>query len=206
MWPCSGLTAESGARLSPNADAGFADFQAWLAVDVPVCMEATGAYWEVVPEALTDAGFTVSVANLARIKADAVDARLIADFCARPPALRERCTLVACREARVVMRTQEQNRLPSGPGPRTPTSKPSSCAPLECVIAEVRAAIWQRIDHASNLQAQGDLLDSLPGLGQKTIPVFWSFYGGPVRFDRARQAAAFAGLDPRPSGSKNPRH
>ena len=117
MWPCSGLTAESGARLSPNADAGFADFQAWLAVDVPVCMEATGTYWEVVPEALTDAGFTISVANPARIKADAVDARLIADFCARPPALRERCTLVACREARVVMRTQEQNRLPEWPRP-----------------------------------------------------------------------------------------
>jgi transposase len=41
------------------------------------------------------------------------------------------------------------------------------------------------------------LLDSVPGLGDKTIPVLLSYYGGPLRFDNARQAAAFAGLDPR---------
>ncbi|MFZ1827360.1 MAG: transposase, partial [Candidatus Competibacteraceae bacterium] len=86
-----------------NTDAGFAELQAWLAphdrTALHVCMEATGIYWEAVAETLVDAGFTVSVVNPARIKAhgtarqvrtktDAVDARLIADFCAsqHPPA------------------------------------------------------------------------------------------------------------------------
>ncbi|MHB1403489.1 MAG: transposase, partial [Thiobacillus sp.] len=35
------------------------------------------------------------------------------------------------------------------------------------------------------------------GLGDKTIPVLLSYYGGAPRFDNAREAVAFAGLDPR---------
>lgn len=116
-------------KVVANTDAGFAELKAWLmrhqVTEAHVCMEATGTYWEAVAEALTDAGFTVSVVNPARIKAygaarqvrtktDAVDARLIADFCARqqpppwtppPPALRTLRALVARREALVVMRT-----------------------------------------------------------------------------------------------------
>ena len=90
-------------KVVANTDAGFAELQAWLArqdgAGAHVCLEATGTYWEAVAEALTEAGYPVSVVNPARIKAygaarqvrtktDAVDARLIADFCAsqHPPA------------------------------------------------------------------------------------------------------------------------
>jgi transposase len=61
-------------------------------------MEATGVYWEEIAQFLATKGFTVSVVNPAQIKAyvasrltrtktDAVDARLIAEFCAerKPP-------------------------------------------------------------------------------------------------------------------------
>jgi transposase len=41
------------------------------------------------------------------------------------------------------------------------------------------------------------LLDSIPGLGERTIAVLLAFFGSPERFQNARQAAAFAGLDPR---------
>jgi transposase len=68
---------------------------------------------------------------------------------------------------------------------------------LESLIAEIEAAIRPRIDDDPELKAQQRLLDSVPGLGDKTIPVLLAFYGGPSRFDQARQAAAFAGLDPR---------
>jgi len=179
-------------------------------------MEATGIDWEAVAETLTDTGYPVSVGNPARIKAcgaarqvrtktDAVDARLIADFCARqhppawtPPPLapRELRALVARREALVVMRTQEQNRLPAA----HPSVRPgieAMIAHLDQAIAEVEAAIRRRIDDDPTIQHPRDLLDSIPGLGDKTIPVLLSFYGGPERFDHARQAAAFAGLDPR---------
>ncbi len=48
-----------------------------------------------------------------------------------------------------------------------------------------------------DLRQQKDLLDTIPGLGDKTIATLLAFYGGLLRFDNARQAAAYAGLDPR---------
>lgn len=68
---------------------------------------------------------------------------------------------------------------------------------LNGVIAEVEAAIRQHIDDDPDLKTQQCQLDSVPGLGDKTIPVLLAFYGGPARFDQARQAVAFAGLNPR---------
>lgn len=214
-------------KVVANTNTGFAELQAWLAAyrvaDVHICMEATGTYWEAVAEALTDAGFTVSVVNPARIKAygaarqvrtktDAVDARLIADFCASqqpppwtppPPALRTLRALVARREALVAMRTQEQNRLPVAHSSVQPGIE-SLIIHLNGVIAEVEAAIRQHIDDDPDLKTQQRQLDSVPGLGDKTIPVLLAFYGGPARFDQARQAVAFAGLNPRQheSGSR----
>lgn len=151
-------------------------------------MEATGTYWE------------------------AAAARLIADFCANqrpplwtppPPAQRELRALVARREALVVMRTQEQNRLPVA-HPRVRPGIEALIAHLEGVIAEVEAAIRQRIDGDPDLKTPQRLLDSVPGLGDKTIPVLLAFYGGPDRFDHVHQIAAFAGLNPRQhqSGSR----
>ncbi|MDS4041745.1 MAG: IS110 family transposase, partial [Candidatus Competibacter sp.] len=211
-------------KVVGNTDAGFAELQAWLTrqggTGAHVCLEATGTDWEAVAEARADAGYPVSVVNPARIKAygtarqvrtqtDAVDARLIADYCASPcpprwtpppPARRELRAWVARREALVVMRTQEQNRLPVA----HPSVRPgieALIAHLDAGIAEVEAAIRQRIDDDPDRKSQHRLLDSIPGLGDQTIPVLLAFYGGPERFDHARQAAAFAGLDPRPHES-----
>ena len=68
------------------------------ALDVHVCMGATGVYWEEVAQFLAPQGLTVSGVNPAQIKAyaasrltrsktDALDARLIAEFCTerQPP-------------------------------------------------------------------------------------------------------------------------
>jgi transposase len=206
-------------KVVANTDAGFAELQTWLArqdgIGAHVCLEATGTYWEAVAEVLADAGYPVSVVNPARIKAygaarqvrtktDAVDARLIADFCASqrpllwtpPLAQRELRALIARRDALVVLRTQEQNRRPVAHASVRPGIE-ALIAHLDEVIAEVEAAIRQRLDDDPDLNTQRRLLDSIPGLGDHTLPVLWSFYGGPPRFDDARQAAAFAGLDPR---------
>jgi transposase len=207
-------------KVVANTDAGFAELQAWLArqdgIGAHVCLEATGTYWEAVAEALADAGYPVSVVNPARIKAygaarqvrtktDAVDARSIADFCASqcpllwtppPPAQRAPRALVARRDARVVMRTQEQNRLPVAHASVRPGIE-APIAHLDEVLAAVEAAIRQRIDDDPDLKTQRRLLESIPGLGDHPLPVLLSFHGGPPRFDDARPAAAFAGLDPR---------
>ena len=58
-------------------------------------------------------------------------------------------------------------------------------------------ATRQKIDDDTGIKQQYALLDSVPGLGEKTIPVLLAHYGGEQRFDCAKQAVAFAGLDPR---------
>ena len=203
-----------------NTPQGFAALSAWLGSEglgeLHVCMEATGTYWEAVAEYLADAGFTVSVVNPAQIKAfgaaslvrtktDRVDARLIAEFCtAQSPApwqapsvaLRELRALVARREALQAMQTQERNRLGVARA-AVRSGIEAHLGYLGKAIAEVEAAIRQKIDDDPGLKEQRALLDSVPGLGEKTIAVLLSYYGGPLRFAKAKAAAAFAGLDPR---------
>lgn len=41
------------------------------------------------------------------------------------------------------------------------------------------------------------MLDSIPGLGERTISTLLAFYTDTRRFPNSRQAAVFAGLDPR---------
>lgn len=207
-------------KVVDNTRQGFEGLSLWLAkhnpVELHVCMEATGTYWEAVAEFLADAGHAVSVVNPAQIKAfavasgvrtktDKLDARLIAEFCvarhpepwqAPTPALRELRALVARRDALEAMRTQEKNRLLVA---RQNLRKgiEAHLDYLEKAISEIDAALRRKIDDDSDLKGQRELLDSIPGLGEKTIPVLLSYYGGPPRFDNARKAAAFAGLDPR---------
>ena len=207
-------------KVVDNTPDGFATLSAWLekhgVETLHVCMEATGTYWEAVAEFLVDAGHTVSVVNPAQIKAfgkatlvrtktDKIDARLIAEFCAAQqpepwqapsPAIRELRALVARRNALDAMRTQERNRLPVA-RETLRAGIEAHLDYLEKAIAEIEAAIRQKIDDDPSLKEQRALLDSIPGLGAKTIPVLLSYYGGPPRFDKAKEAAAFAGLDPR---------
>lgn len=122
-----------------NTAEGFATLLAWLthhqALDTHVCLEATGIYWEDIAQFLATQGFTVSVINPAQLKAyaasrltrtktDAVDARLLAEFCAErhplPWAARSEAevtlrALVLRLDALQSMRTQESNRLSVAP-------------------------------------------------------------------------------------------
>jgi transposase len=207
-------------KVVGNTPEGFAMLSAFLQKQgvtvLHACMEATGIYWEAVAEYLTDAGFTVSVVNPSQIKAfgnarlqrtktDKVDAGLIADFCAvqapvpwQPPspALRELRSLVARRQALDTMRTQEKNRLGvAREGVRAGIAEHLDY--LDQAIAEIDRMIREKIDNDPDLKQQRELLDSVPGLGDKTIPVLLAYYGGELRFTTAKEAAAFAGLDPR---------
>lgn len=203
-----------------NSPAGFAALTAWLTKhDAPapaVCMEATGIYWEAVAEYLTAQGLKVSVVNPAQIKAygasrlvrtktDAVDARLIAEFCAerRPPpwqpptpniqALR---ALVLRLDALQGMHTQETNRLAVA-REAVRDGIASHIAWLDQEIETLTQVIRNHLDQDPDLRGKRDLLDSIPGLGERTIAILLAFYASPGRFTHARQAAAFAGLDPR---------
>ena len=208
-------------KVVENNPAGFQELQLWLDKQgvelLHVCMEATGTYWEAVAEYL--AGLekvTVSVVNPAQIKAfgasrlvrtktDKADARLIAEFCAErhpvpwqapTPAEQNLRALVLRLDALQGMRTQESNRLEVARA----TVKEGIANHLQWLdqeIASVTKAIREFIDNDPTLDDKQRLLDSVPGLGERTIAVLLAFYGTPGRFANARQAVAFAGLDPR---------
>jgi transposase len=206
-------------KVIANTADGYAELGAWLAKHgverVHACMEATGVYWEALAEWLVDAGHVVSVINPAQIKAygqarqvrtktDPVDARLIAEFCATqapapwqapPPILRDLRALVARRDALVTMRTQETNRLAVARAAVRPGIE-TLIAHLNAAIAALEQAIRDTIDSDPQLRNQRALLDTIPGLGDITIPMLLSFYAD-QRLGNARQAAAFAGLNPR---------
>lgn len=208
-------------KVVANTTQGFDTLFAWVRKqgidDFHVCMEATGIYWEAVAEFLACIkGCTVSVVNPAQIKAfgasrlvrtktDKVDAELIAAFCAErnpppwlPPAPAEQAlrALVMRLDSLQAMHTQESNRL----GVARAAVKEGITDHLKWLDDEIKRVIEQirqHIDSDPDLHDKQRLLDSVPGLGERTISVLLAFYAQPGRFSNARQAVAFAGLDPR---------
>lgn len=208
-------------KVVANSAGGFAELRLWLAKQgvscAHVCMEATGVYWEGVAADLADHGFAVSVVNPAQIKAfagamgvrtktDTVDAKVIGEFCAKqapdlwqPPSksVRRLRALVGRRDALVDLRTQESNRLEVAADEEVRRSIEQVIALLDEQIKKIERQIAKDIDDDPTLKQQRELLDSIPGVGDKTIAMFLSHYGGELRFDKTRQAVAFAGLDTR---------
>jgi len=204
-----------------NHAAGFAELLVWLtrqqvAGPLPVCLEATSVYWEGVAQFLAEAGHVVAVINPAlakahaqscglRSKTDAVDARLLADFCRekrppawQPPSPNEQAlrALVLRHQALVEMRTQETNRL----GTARQVVGDSLREHLQWLDAELKRieqAIARQIDDDPDLRGKRDLLDSIPGLGERTIATLLAYLGQMRRFARAGEFVAFAGLSPR---------
>lgn len=208
-------------KVVDNTPAGFKALDTWLAKEgaaaLQVCMEATGIYWEAVAEHLAARPeTTVSVINPAQIKAfgasqmvrtktDKVDAKLIAQFCAErtpepwqapTPAEKTLRALVLRLDALQTMRTQESNRLEVA---RESVAEgiAQHLKWLDDEIARISKAIRDHIDNDPTLRDKHRLLDSIPGLGERTTAVLLAFIAEPARFENARQAVAFAGLDPR---------
>jgi transposase len=207
-------------KVVDNNPKGFTALSEWLgkqgAVQPHVCMEATGVYWEAVAEFLANKELIVSVVNPAQIKAygasrlvrtktDKVDAQLIAEFCGerRPapwqaPSRSEQMlrALVLRLEALQTMRTQESNRLEVARA-IVQADIVSHIEWLDQQIKELLQKIRDHIDNDPDLKRRQALLDSIPGVGERTIALLLAFCMHPGRFANARQAAAFAGLDPR---------
>jgi len=208
-------------KVVDNTPAGFKALDSWLAKEcattLHVCMEATGTYWEAIAEHLAERpATTVSVINPAQIKAfgasqmvrtktDKADAKLIAQFCAErtpepwqapTPAEKTLRALVLRLDALQTMHTQESNRLEVA---RESVAEgiAKHLTWLDDEIARLSKAIRNHIDNDPTLKDKHRLLDSIPGLGERTTAVLLAFLAEPARFENARQAVAFAGLDPR---------
>lgn len=221
LWP----DGRRRRKAFANTPAGCAELLAWLtrydAHQVHAALEATGTYGELVATALVDAGHQVSLLNpaiihhyaksrLLRAKTDRVDADLLADYAAKehPPAwtplpreVRELQALVRRLEALLGMQTDERNRQQAGGlTPAVADSIAAVLAQLEAQIASVRRQIQAHIDQYPGLRAQRELLTTIPGIGDTTAALLLAelFHKA---FSSARQAAAFAGVVPRPHDS-----
>jgi transposase len=207
-------------KVFENSPKGFTALREWIgkhaATPPHVCMEATGVYWEAVAEYLVNAQLVVSVVNPAQIKAfgasrlvrtktDKVDAQLIAAFCCErspqpwqaPSASAQALRAMVLRlEALQAMRTQESNRLAVA-REVVQADIASHIAWLDDEIKALIKKIHDHIDDDPEMKDKQALLDSVPGLGERTIAMLLAFSLHPGRFANARQAVAFVGLDPR---------
>lgn len=207
-------------KVVENNFKGFRMLTEWLekhgATTVHACMEATGIYWEAAAEYLATRGMTVSVVNPAQIKAfgtsrmartktDKADARLIAEFClerhpsawqAPTPSEQALRAMVLRLDALQVMRTQESNRLEvARDGVNLGIAEHVEW--LDKQIDVLAQMIRGHISNDPDMKNKQAILNSIPGIGERTIATLLAFYANLDRFNNARQAVAFAGLDPR---------
>ncbi len=216
------LLKEGKVRLKQyeNSARGFERLSEWLkqrgAMSCHVACEATGTYWEGVALWLHERGHLVSVLNpaqlhayaqsqLSRTKTDRQDAKLIAQFCAerQPPAWtpapaeeRELLALVRDLQALQAMRIAESNRLPTAHvsiQPRIERHLVFLDAEMDALLDRIK----DHIDKHDGLKQRRDLLDSIPAVGDKTIPWLLAYLSDGQRFAGSKQAVAFAGLNPR---------
>ncbi len=179
-------------------------------------LEATGAYSQALALWLHAQGHRVSLLNPRRVKqyaqsagrrnkTDVLDAAIIADFvCAMRPARWQPPTLevaqlqalVRRREELSVMLQAEKNRL-EGVAVGVRSSLQRIIAALSAEKRRVEKLITQQIRSHPQLSRDHQLLCSITGIGSLTAAILLAEMARPGQVERARQAAAHAGLVPR---------
>lgn len=206
-----------------NNSKGFCELTEWLknkGIDkAEVCMEATGGYEAKLAQYLYDNKFKVSVVNparikgfamskLSRVKTDKADAELIAHFCKTmqpnlwqptPLHIQELQQWVRRLDILIANKNQENNRLDGASG-AVAINISAHIEFLDKQIKEVEELISNHIKKHKDLNDKSKLLDSIPGIGEKTIGVILAFLTV-ENFDSAKQVAAFVGLNPKPRQS-----
>lgn len=205
-------------RKFDNTPTGIRLLGGWLMSlhleEVHACLESTGAYGDAVAEFLYAKGHRVSVVNPLRIKGyaksdlkrnktDPADARTIADFCLTkgpepwhpvPAEIKHLQALTRRIEALQGMILSERNRLDMAAREVRP-SLDRVIRTLEDEIALVHRLIKEHIDRHPGLKEQNDLLQSIPGIGEKTARVLLGELEF-AAFSSARALAAQAGVTP----------
>jgi transposase len=179
-------------------------------------LEATGAYSHALALWLHGQGHRVSLLNPRRVKqyarsagkrnkSDLLDAAIIADFvcalkpvCWQPPTLEvaQLQALVRRREELSLMLQGEKNRL-EGVAPHVRCSLERIIATLNAEKARMEKLITEQIRSHQQLSRDHQLLCSIKGIGSLTAAILLAEMARPGQVERARQAAAHAGLVPR---------
>lgn len=203
-----------------NKPAGFKQLQRWLrqhnAAKVHACMEATSCYADGLGLFLHEQQHQVSIVNprrirhyanslLVRTQNDAIDARIIARFCATqaprlwspPPAdLRQLRELTRLRHFFVAQHQRLQNRLHTQSKSLVKLLR-RHLRQLENTIEELQTSIATFLDEHEPLARQVALVDSISGIGPVTAAAAVAELPPVEHLKHAGQAVALAGLDPR---------
>jgi transposase len=206
-----------------NTSKGFSELKQWLKnneIDsVHACMEATGGYESKLAQYLYDNNFKVSVINparikgfsmskLSRVKTDKADSELIAQFCQAmqpdlwkptPLNIQELQQWVRRLDSLIANKNQENNRL-DGASEVVAINISTHIEFLDKQIQEVEELISNNIKEHQDLNDKSKLLNSIPGIGEKTIAIILAFLTV-ENFDSAKQVVAFVGLNPKPKQS-----
>lgn len=205
-----------------NSRAGFQSLRRWLSnrsVDtLHACMEATGRFGDGLATFLLAEGYVVSRVNplrisayskvkLKRSKTDKMDAKLIADYCAKespppwnpPSVLRsELQSLTRYLNELKSARTREINRSKSGiPSRAVQRTIQEHIDFLDEKIKQVEGEIDQLAENNDEHQAQIALLVSIPGISETTAAKILAEVPDVSNFPQARHLASYAGLCPR---------
>jgi transposase len=179
-------------------------------------LEATGSYSHALALWLHSQGHRVSLLNPRRVrqyacsagnrnKTDLLDAAIIADFvCALKPApwqpptreVAQLQALVRRREELSLMLQAEKNRM-EGIAPNVRSSLERIIVTLSAEKARLEKLITQQIRSHQQLSRDHQLLCTIKGIGSLTAAILLAEMARPGQVERARQAAAHAGLAPR---------
>ena len=208
-------------KVFSNDAVGFEKLSGWLesraTEPVHAAMEATNTYWEALAEYLSDKGLAVSVVNPALIKKEAqswgmrnktdkADAEVIARFCLakKPKAwiaptaqVRELRDMVRHLDSLQDERQRHRNQLDTATSDIVVTSLERLISFIDVQIDELKKKISDHIDRHPDLKADYQLLDSITGLGEKTIAVILSELPDVSNFSCAKSVGAYAGLSPK---------
>lgn len=214
-------------KSAPNTETGHRQLLGWAqrqtgaeAGELHFVMEATGVYHEAVAEALYAAGARVSVVNPADVhhfarsqavvsKTDGHDARVQALFAYErrpaawqpPPAeLKQLRSLLQRLEAVETDLQREHNRREKAATQGDTAvlgSIDTMIATLEAEAQRLRQQIDDHIDRHPRLRDDRQLLESVPGIGEKLARRLLALMHT-HRFRSATQLAAYLGVVPQP--------
>lgn len=203
-----------------NNELGYRAFITWLLLlcgdaHPLICMESTGAYSMPLADFLVDQGHAISLVNpakihafakseLSRAKTDKADAKLIARYALTmqpplwipPPAnIRELQALVRRVEHLLEMIRMERNRQQTA-NAKIMDSINVVLATLDAELEATRKAIHDHIDNHPDLKKRGNLLSTIPGIGEASMAHLLIALSDHHGFTHAKQVVAFAGLAP----------
>ena len=182
-----------------------------------VCLEATGPYGEELAAYLHERDYGVSVVNPVRIKryaqsqlrrnkTDKLDAEVIADFCRTQeapqwtppdPAWVELRALVRHLDDLIAMQVQEKQRLESTASATVRAGLKDHIAYLQEQIEQVTQQINDHIEQHPEWKEKRDLLNSIPGISDRTSSHLLAEIRDITAFDTVEQLVAFVGLNPK---------